>query len=411
MDQLHALMAEMPGWLAAILTAVVAFIIAWIAKIVISSVINRTKFGMKAKTTGGNLGNALGRAAFWLILLFFIPPVLGYLNLSEYGSSINELLTNITGYAPKILGAALILGIGYIIAKIAQMAVTSTLSALQVDSVVSRFGLTEATGSSGSIAKGLGALVFILIIVPAVIGSLGALEIDSISVPLTNMLNTFVSYIDEIIAASIVLGLSIFIGRFIANFLKGFLPTLGVDRSINTLMSMDDGEGLKFAPSSVLGNLAFIIIAVLGLTAALDILGIEFLSSTFDEIVAFGGQLLRAAILIMIGVFLASFIARIMAGVISPKIAELFKYVAMLIFIFLGLSSLDPEGQIIPIAFGALVVGGAVAGAIAFGVGGRDWAGQVLNKMFPPKNIEGPAAVKKAPTRKAPVRRAAPPKK
>ena len=128
-------------------------------------------------------------------------------------------------------------------------------------------------------------------------------------------------------------------------------------------MSIDDGEGLRFAPSSVAGNLAFLIVTVLGLTAALDILGIEFLSDTFDDIVAFGGQLLRAAVLIMIGVFLANFISRIMAGMISPRIAEFFRYVAILIFVFLGLSSLDPAGDIIPIAFGALVIGTAVAGA------------------------------------------------
>lgn len=196
------------------------------------------------------------------------------------------------------------------------------------------------------------------------------------------------------------LGLVIFIGRFVSNFLKSFLPTLGFDNSVNTLMAIDDGEGLKFSPSAIAGNLAFLIIAVLGLTAALDLLGIEFLSETFDDIVVFGGQLLRAAVLIMIGVFLANFISRIMAGVISPRIAEFFRYVAMLVFVFLGLSSLDPNGDIIPTAFGALVIGTAVAGALAFGLGGRDWAGQVLQKVFPPKDMGGNTPAKKPAARR-----------
>jgi hypothetical protein len=258
------------------------------------------------------------------------------------------------------------------------------------------------------LATAIGTLVFIFVIVPVAIAALGILDIEEISIPLSGLLNSFLDFIPILFSATIVLGLAIFIGKFISNFLKGFLPTLGFDTSINTVMAIDDGEGLRFKPSSVAGNLAFLIITVLGLTAALDILGIEFLSNTFDDIVAFGGQLLRAAVLIMIGVFLANFISRIMAGMISPRIAELFRYVAILIFVFLGLSSLDPEGQIIPIAFGALVIGTAVAGALAFGIGGRDWAGDVLQKMFPPKDMNASDA--KTEPKKAAPRRKTPPK-
>ena len=390
MDQINAFMADMPGWLAAIITAIVAIVLAYIVKAIITAVVNKTRFGVKAKTTGGNLGSALGVAGFWLTLLFFVPPFLGYLSLGEYAQPIEDLFRNIADFLPNLIGAALLFGIGYIIAKIAQNATSATLRAVNVDGFAARAGVTEATGSEGSIAKALGTLVFILVIVPVIIGALGILDIEEISRPLSSLLQSFLDFIPELISAAVVLALAIFIGRFVSNFLKGFLPTLGFDNSVNTLMAIDDGQGLRFSPSAVAGNLAFLIIAVLGLTAALDILGIEFLSDTFDDIVAFGGQLLRAAILIMIGVFLANFIARIMAGVISPRIAEVFRYVAILIFTFLGLSSLDPAGDIIPTAFGALVIGAAVAGSLAFGIGGRDWAGQVLNKMFPPKNMSGP---------------------
>ncbi|GLQ21226.1 mechanosensitive ion channel [Algimonas porphyrae] len=408
MDQINDFMATMPGWLAAILTAIAALIIAFIIRSVITTIVNKTRFGAKAKTTGGNLGSALGRAGFWLTLLFFVPPFLGFLNLGEYSQPIDDLFRNIAAFLPNLIGAALLFGIGYFIAKIAQNATTTTLRAMQIDNLMNRFGVASATGSTGSLANAIGTLVFILVIVPVAIGALGILNIDGVSGPLSNMLQDFLDIIPSIFGAVLVLGLAIFIGRFVSNFLKGFLPTLGFDNSVNTLMSIDDGEGLRVQPSSVAGTLAFLIITVLGLTAALDILGNEFLSATFNDIVAFGGQLLRAAVLIMIGVFLANFIARIMAGVISPRIAELFRYVAVLIFVFLGLSSLDPAGDIIPTAFGALVIGAAVAGALAFGIGGREWAGEVLQRMFPPKEM-GNTPVKKTAAKPTP-RRKTPPK-
>lgn len=410
MDQINAYMADMPGWVAAIITAIVAILVAFIIQAVIRTVVNKTRFGAKAKTTGGNLGSSLGKAGFWLTLLFFVPPFLGFLELGRYARPIDDMFSNIGAFLPNLIGAALLLGLGYIIAKIAQNAVTTTLRAAQVDTLMTRIGVTSATGSTGSLAKALGTLAFVIVISFFAIGALDVLDIEAISGPLSGLLQSFLDFIPELISAAVVLGLAIFIGRFVSNFLKGFLPTLGFDNSVNTLMSIDDGEGLRFAPSSVAGNLAFLIITVLGLTAALDILGIEFLSATFDDIVAFGGQLLRAAVLIMIGVFLANFISRIMAGMISPRIAEFFRYVAILIFVFLGLSSLDPEGQIIPIAFGALVIGTAVAGSIAFGFGGRDWAGQVMQKMFPPKDMNGNVAAKTTTAKKVPVRRKTPPK-
>lgn len=406
MEQINEFMATMPGWVAAIVTAIIAIIIAFIVRAVITTVINKTRFGAKAKTTGGNLGSALGRAAFWLTLLFFVPPFLGFLELGEYAQPIDDLFRNIAAFLPNLIGAALLFGIGYVVSKIAQNAVTTTLRAVQIDNLVTRFGLSTATGSTGSLASAFGTLAFVIIISFFAIGALDVLDIAAISGPLSGLLQSFLDFIPELFSATIVLGLAILIGKFVSNFLKGFLPTLGFDNSINTLMAIDDGEGLKIKPSAVAGSLAFLIITVLGLTAALELLGVQYLSDTFDEIVIFGGQLLRAAVLIMIGVFLATFISRIMAGIISPRIAEMFRYIAVLIFVFLGLSSLDPAGDIIPTAFGALVIGTAVAGAIAFGVGGRDWAGEVLQKLFPPKNMgetsTKAAAKKPAARRKTP---------
>jgi hypothetical protein len=408
MEQINQFMATMPGWVAAIITAIVAIIIAFVVKTVITTVVNKTRFGAKAKTTGGNLGSALGRAGFWLTLLFFVPPFLGFLELGEYARPIDDMFRSIAAFLPNLIGAALLFGIGYIVAKIAQNAVTTTLRAMQVDTLMTRFGVASATGSTGSLAGALGTLAFVIIISFFAIGALDVLDIEAISGPLGGLLESFLDFIPALIGATALLGLAIFIGRFVSNFLKAFLPTLGFDSSVNTLMSIDDGEGLRFAPSTVAGNLAFLIIAVLGLTAALDILNIEFLTETFNDIVSFGGQLLRAAVLIMIGVFLANFISRIMAGMISPRIAELFRYVAILIFVFLGLSSLDPNGDIIPTAFGALVIGTAVAGSLAFGIGGRDWAGQVLHKMFPPKDMNKPATKAPAkPAAKTPARKVA----
>ncbi len=51
------------------------------------------------------------------------------------------------------------------------------------------------------------------------------------------------------------------------------------------------------------------------------------------------------------------------------------------LFTFMGLEFMGVGDEIVRVAFGALAVGGAVAGALAFGLGGRDWAARQLDKI------------------------------
>jgi len=399
-------------WVAAAAILVVGVIISYVLRGLVSGGINRTGIGKKAATTGGNIGNSIGKAVFWLAILYTLFLALSRVGLGSYFGPVENLFENISNFVPSLIGAGFTAFIGYIIAKVAGNATTSVLDAAQVDNLAARTGVASAAGSKGSIASALGKLVFVLIIVPVAIAALEILNIDSVSGPLSDMLNGFLNYIPELVAAALVLAASIFIGRFISNFLQSFLPSLGFDRSVNEVMMLDDGEGLKTSPSKAAGYVAFLIIFVIGISAAVDILGNRSLTDAFGAVQEFGGQLLKAAVLIIIGVFLANLVGRFMGSVISPRIAEMFKYVAMTLFVFLGLSTLDPDGQIIPRAFTAILFAGAAGAALAFGWGGREWAGKVLNKAIPPADIKKLGGDSKdAPARKTTTRRAPPPKK
>ena len=353
----------------------------------VSGAINRTGLGKRAKSTGGNIGKSIGKAFFWLAILFTLYLAFSRVGLGDNFKSVETLFTNIANFVPKLIGAGFTFFIGFIIAKVAGNATTSVLEAAQVDSLAAKSGVTSASGGKGSLTKALGTHVFVIIIVPVAVAALGTLNLKGVREPLSSMLEGFTSYIPALVGASLVLGGSIFIGRFISNFLTNFLPTIGFDNSVNSIMMLDDGEGLKTSPSKSAGYVAFLITLVVGLSAAVNILGNDSLSEAFGTVQKFGGSLLRAAVLIGIGVFLANFMGRFMSSMMNAKIASFIKYVVMAIFIFMGLNSLDQTGQIVSVAFSAFVISAAVAAAIAFGLGGRDWAKQVLNKTAPPAGM------------------------
>jgi hypothetical protein len=381
----------LPGWLGTVLTVlailVIGFIIAGIVRSIISKVINATPFGRKAQTSGGNIGKAVGKAAFWLIMLYTLFVALSRLSFADSAlAPVGSLLEDIGTFIPKLIAAGFIAFIGYIVSRVAKTATTSTLDAAGVDGIMSRSGVTSATGSTGSISNALGTIVFVLILVPVIIAALDVLNIESISGPLTGMLETFLEFIPRIIGAAIILGIAVMIGRFIRNFLEGILPTFGFDNSINEVMMLDDGEGLKTPPSRIVGTIAYIVVIVLGLAAAISVLGIESLDDAFGSIVDLGGRVLTAAVTVIAGVFLANFVARIVGGATESAMGRFLKYAIILLVSFMALSQLGIGESIVNGLFLSIAIGASIAGALAFGIGGKDWAHDMLNQLAPPKD-------------------------
>ncbi len=393
MDQFNSFFSGLPasyqGPISAAVIMLITIFAAYILRAIVGGAINRTPLGSKAKTTGGNIGKSIGKAIFWLVILYGLYLALGRLNMTDQLRPIEDLFRDISNVVPKLIGAGFTLFIGYIVAQVAKNATTATLDAAQVDNLAARSGMTSATGSTGGISKALGTIVFVLVIVPVAIAALGILDIRSISEPLGSMLSTFLNYIPELIGAAIVLAVTIFIGRFISNFIQSTLPTFGFDSSINEIMMLDDGEGLKTSPSKVAGNLAFIIVVILGLSAAVSILNIESLSNAFGSLQDLGGRVLTAGVTIVVGVFLANFVARIIGGATDSRVGLFLKYAVIVLATFMGLSQLGIGQDIVDTAFkyilGAAAVAAGLGGAIAFGMGGREWAGKKLNEVLPPK--------------------------
>ena len=388
-DSINNMFSGMPEWLATTLTILIilaiGLVIAFVARAVISKLINATPFGRRAQTSGGNVGKAVGKAVFWLVVLYTIFVALSRLRFADSAlAPVGGLLEDIGAFIPKLIGAGFILFIGYIVARVAKTATTSTLDAAGVDNFANRTGVTAATGSTGSISNALGTIVFVLIIVPVIIAALGVLDIDSISAPLTGMLQTFLDFIPRIIGAAIVLGLAVVIGRFVRNFLESILPTFGFDRSMNEIMAIDDGTGMSVSPSRIAGTVGYVVILVLGLAAAISVLGISALDDAFGAFLELGGRVLTAAVTIIAGVFLANFVARIIGGATGSSMGRFLKYAIIVLVSFMALAQLGIGDNIVEILFASLAIGAGVAGALAFGIGGRDWARDMLNQLAPP---------------------------
>ncbi|MEP6344026.1 MAG: mechanosensitive ion channel [Maricaulaceae bacterium] len=388
---IKTMLDNLPDWLtggpiSAILIIAAGWVVATAAKIAVAAAINRTGLGKKAQTTGGNIGKSIGKALFYIILLVALLIALGqFKSLQEPLKPLTGMLNGILGYGGNLIGAVLLLVIGGVVAKVAQEATSSTLEAAQVDRFVAKSGLTGDQPSNG-LSKALGNIVFAILIFGFIVAAIDALGIESLSGPITGMLNTTLDYIPSIFGAAVILGISVFIGRFVSNLAQSTLPALGVDNSLKALGSLDGSTSSNVVPSKIIGSIAFIGIVLMGLTAATNTLGVPQLTNIFGIVLGIGSRVVFGAIIIGAGVFIANFIAKIMTQTSGEMTGKIFKYLAIALFVVMGLNQMNLGGGIVETAFeyslGAAAFAAGVGGALAFGLGGRDWAGKKLAKWF-----------------------------
>ena len=403
MDKIESYLSWMPepfiGPVIALATIIVGGIIAKIAAGIVSGAINRTGLGRKAKTTGGNIGKSLAKAVFWVLWLMFIMMGLSrFPQLSEPLEGIKGMLNDIFAYVPRVVSAGFIFFIGWILAKIFREATTSTLEAAQVDNLASRLNADDSDVTpSNTIAKTIGGVVFAFVLFLFGVTALGVLDIESITGPLTGMLDQVMNYIPELISAIAVLALSVIIGRFVANLVRTTLPAMGVDNALSALGSLDGESSSGVVPSKIIATITFIGIALMGAVASMNILGIDQLTQIFKQLLSLGGSITLGAIIIGAGLFIANVISGIVTQTSGETAGKVIKYVTVLLVTFMGLNQMGIGQEIVDTAFkyglGAAAFAAGVGGALAFGLGGRDWAKGKLGAWFP--NKPKPRAKKK----------------
>lgn len=366
---------------------------------------------------GDSIGKELGRLAYWLVWLVGLIAALQPLGLSGVLTPVTSMTNEVFAFLPRLLGAGLFFFAGLILARIVRHVVEAFLGALNLERLMSRAGVsigdaplavdregvaTEGTAPArSSIAKAVGVTVSAVIILFAAIGALQILQISAISDPATNMLNSIALAIPNLLGALVWLTLAFIIGRWGKSLLETILPSVGFDNAVRALGVMP----LNAVPSRVLGNLAMTAAIIIGIMEAARQVGGDSTAALMFQITELGGKVIFGTVIIVVGLFLA----RILAGLVGSSTGEagyaqtIVKYAIVALFTAIGLTFMGLANEIVMIAFGLILGSAAVATAIAFGLGGRDFAARMLEEW---QDGNAPPAARRIPPRlKRPVAR------
>jgi hypothetical protein len=150
--------------------------------------------------------------------------------------------------------------------------------------------------------------------------------------------------------------------------------------------------GLQGDTTTVFGLFAYWVVILAALIAAFSELGLPYITELLQRVELFMPKVLVAMLLVVLGSYFARFVgeavntycvdAQIPDADILGKIA---RYLIMTFVVMIALSQVEVGGDIVQRTFLIILAGLVLALALAFGLGGREWAATLLERWWPQK--------------------------
>ena len=345
-----------------------------------------------AAETGGrecDLSFTIASTLFWLVILAFVPAVLGALKITGLERPFEAMTADVMRYLPRIFAAVLIVAAGLFLAAI--------LRRLLERLILSGGGLGDAEQAGGrlfsreTLARICGVLVFVCIAVPVTAAALSSLGIDSLTNSVSHLFSRMLNAAGNLVAAAIVMFVAFAVGALVARLAGRLLADAGFDRRVGELGWKAAGAA---APSAVAGKLLFAGILIFALMASLEILQLEESATLVRSFLPFAGRLVLGALVFLLGMMLAAASADCVRRNGVESHVFLFA-VRIAVLFFAGVAALTAAGiggAAALLAFGIVLGAFAAAFAIAFGLGGRSFAERKLEEWDRRRSGDGTGA-------------------
>ncbi len=209
------------------------------------------------------------------------------------------------------------------------------------------------------------------------------------------MLNQMVQFYQSLfsgrlVTAIIVLVVGIIIAVELAKIVKKVIQKLGIDKTLEAIGLKDflKKGGIKFSASEVSQWFVKWFIILSALSVAVDQLGLPQATEFLSEILSYLPKLVGALIILTIGFIISRMVYEAIEGVakatgvrVYSLMAILAKWTILIMAFLVVLEQLLAETSVLQIFAGGLSLMIALAGGIAFGLGGQQHAKELLDEV------------------------------
>ena len=324
------------GYLPNLLGALAILIIGWFVALVVAAVVR----GALKRTTIDNriaawmgaseeleVERYAGKTAFWLIMLFVLVAFFEALNLTNVTGPLNVLLSQLTGFVPRVVGAGALLLAAWLVATVTKKLIVGVTSAAKVDERLS--GEAEVEGGktvpvSKALADGVYWLIFLLFL-PAI---LGALALEGLFVPVQQLVDGLLGFLPNILAAGLILAVGWFVARIVRRIVTNLLASVGVDRLGDQVGASSMLGAMRL--SGLVGLIVYVLILFPVLISSLNALQLaaitepasNMLGTILDVIPSLFAAVMLVGVAYFVGRLVSTLIGSVLAGAGFDNILE-----------------------------------------------------------------------------------------
>jgi Conserved TM helix len=338
---------------------VVGLLIALIAAAIVKGILGRT--GIDNRIGGwvtGRQGGAdaprveklISDVVFWIIFIFTIVATLQALRLTAVSAPLNNFLEQVVGYLPEIAGAAILLGIAWLLATIVKLIVTRALDAFGIDERLgqqvadpydstippraSGFAEPETTlpGVTGttvtappprsnqfSLSETIGNTLYWFVFLLFLPSILSTLHLEGTLAPVQRLLNDILGIIPNILAAILIGAVGWLLAQVVRRIVTNFLSAAGTDR-LGSRFGLTQTAGSN-SLSWIIGTIVYVLVLIPTTIAALNALRIDAISvpaiAMLNQILTAIPQIFTAVVILAIAYFIGHFLSELVTNILS----------------------------------------------------------------------------------------------
>jgi hypothetical protein len=236
---------------------------------------------------------------------------------------VQNTFQQVTAFLPRLLGAVLILLIGWLIAAIAAALTRNLLNRTRLDNRIAAGIMGREDGRELPKVEGvISNIVFWGILLLTIVAVLDTLELRVASQPLNAFLNQIGDFLPRLVGAAIFLAVAWLVASLVKLITIRGLRALRVDERLNPPQDADAATRQNQLPlSDTLGNALYWFIFLLFLIPILDTLGLQQALRPVEvlvtEIIAILPNIIGAVLIAVVGWFVANVVRRIVTNLLA----------------------------------------------------------------------------------------------
>ena len=213
---------------------------------------------------------------------------------------------------------------------------------------------------------------------------------DALTIAWNTIWDRMVNFVPNVLGAILILLIGWLVAWLLEKLVDQVIRIVGL-QSLSEKVKLEDGLkkiGIKKDFSGLVAAFVKWVIIIVAFLAAAEALKLNQVVDFLNNILGFVPNVVAAAAILLIGVVLAEFLANVIASVtkgIEVGYADLLGVLvrwSIIVFTFLAvLVQLNVASYLIQTLFTGFVALIAIAGGLAFGLGGKDSAAEFINKV------------------------------